>query len=210
VLCLLKALIGWVVLMFVGTNLLGLIVRGLVPNSGMDELEHEGDPFIQEQVAKYKRTNVGMTSFFAVLALIYFYLLFHFWNIGVVAVAATLMGARLPDLLFEIRTGQKVNKWHMPRGPLNVFTTLLDWVALPVLWWALCRALPTGVERTTSTLMLLVLLALLYFTPTWLAFARNHPKRMAIGVLNLFGGWTVIGWLIAFAWAWPWPTPRGR
>lgn len=138
-LCLLKALVGWFVLMFVGTNLLGFVVRGLVPNPGMERLQREGHPHIQGLVAQSQRTNVGITGLFALLTFLYFYLLFHFWNVGVVAVAVMLMGARLPDLLFEIRTGEKVNKQNIPRGSLNVLTTLLDWVALPLLWWALCR-----------------------------------------------------------------------
>jgi len=140
VLCLLKTLVGWVVLMFVGTNLLGFVVRGLVPSPGMDRLEPEGQPLIQREVAKYRRANVRTTSLFAILALLYFYLLFRFWNVGVVAAAAMLMASRLPDLLFEIRTGQKIDKRNMPSGPLSLFATVLMWVALPLLWWALCRS----------------------------------------------------------------------
>ena len=40
-----------------------------------------------------------------------------------------------------------------------------------------------------------------YFVPTVVAFRRRHPQIMAIVVLNLFLGWTLLGWLGALIWA---------
>src|SRR5260370_29090125 len=39
----------------------------------------------------------------------------------------------------------------------------------------------------------------LYFLPAYLA--RNKPNFTAILLLNLFAGWTFIGWIIALVWA---------
>ena len=86
-----------------------------------------------------KRANVGVTSLFAFLALVYFYVLLHFWNIGVGAAAAMLMAGRLPDLLFEIRTGEKIGRQNMPTGSRYFLSTALIWAALLILWQALCR-----------------------------------------------------------------------
>lgn len=36
-----------------------------------------------------------------------------------------------------------------------------------------------------------------YFLPTVIALFRKSPNRTAIGVLNLFLGWTLIGWVVA-------------
>jgi Superinfection immunity protein len=41
----------------------------------------------------------------------------------------------------------------------------------------------------------------LYFLPAILAFARSKRDAVAILVLNLFLGWTAIGWVIALVWA---------
>ena len=41
----------------------------------------------------------------------------------------------------------------------------------------------------------------LYFLPTAVAWSRRHPQRVAIFMLNLFGGWTVAGWVVAIVWA---------
>ncbi len=44
-------------------------------------------------------------------------------------------------------------------------------------------------------------LALCYMVPAAIALKRRHPRRDAIRSFNLFFGWTVIGWLIAFVWS---------
>ena len=33
------------------------------------------------------------------------------------------------------------------------------------------------------------------------AHDRAHPRIVSIALLNIFFGWTVIGWVIAFVWA---------
>jgi uncharacterized membrane protein YqaE (UPF0057 family) len=40
-----------------------------------------------------------------------------------------------------------------------------------------------------------------YFFPTIVAFIRGHQDKFAILVLNIFLGWTVIGWIKALIWA---------
>ena len=48
--------------------------------------------------------------------------------------------------------------------------------------------------------MTILILAVLYFVPTFVAWGRkNHTS--AIFALNLFFGWTVIGWVIALVMA---------
>ncbi|OLU23084.1 hypothetical protein BVH03_22915 [Pseudomonas sp. PA15(2017)] len=41
----------------------------------------------------------------------------------------------------------------------------------------------------------------IYFIPTIIASGRSHPNLVAIFVLNIFGGWTVICWIAALVWA---------
>jgi len=50
-----------------------------------------------------------------------------------------------------------------------------------------------------------VLLALLvYWLPTYIAFARNHEFKWIIMAINLVLGASGLGWLVAFVWAvWP-------
>lgn len=41
----------------------------------------------------------------------------------------------------------------------------------------------------------------LYFLPGFMAASRKHLNGKAIFALNLFLGWTFIGWIIAFVWS---------
>ena len=43
-----------------------------------------------------------------------------------------------------------------------------------------------------------------YFLPTLLAFGRRMHYRVPLFVVNIFFGWTFIGWVFCMAWAfWP-------
>jgi hypothetical protein len=53
----------------------------------------------------------------------------------------------------------------------------------------------------------LAFLLALYFLPALVAGSRHLPERGAITVLNLFLGWTFIGWVIALLWAITAPSP---
>jgi len=40
-----------------------------------------------------------------------------------------------------------------------------------------------------------------YFLPSIVAFARSKPALLSIFLLNVFLGWTLIGWVVALIWA---------
>lgn len=44
-------------------------------------------------------------------------------------------------------------------------------------------------------------LVLLYFLPTLLVIRDREKSRASIFVVNLFLGWTLVGWVVALAWA---------
>lgn len=48
---------------------------------------------------------------------------------------------------------------------------------------------------------LLIIGLLVYFIPCFVAAYRNHPNGAPIAVVNLFLGWTLIGWVVALAWS---------
>lgn len=55
-------------------------------------------------------------------------------------------------------------------------------------------------DQTGNVILLAISLAL-YFLPTLVASARGHSQTVAIFVLNLLLGWTIIGWVGAIVWA---------
>jgi hypothetical protein len=50
-------------------------------------------------------------------------------------------------------------------------------------------------------LVLFLLLLAVYFLPAYVAYRRFHPNAVPILLLNLFLGWTLVGWVAALVWA---------
>jgi hypothetical protein len=48
---------------------------------------------------------------------------------------------------------------------------------------------------------LIIIALFLYFIPYLIAAHRYHHQKVAIFMLNLFLGWTFLGWVIALIWS---------
>lgn len=51
------------------------------------------------------------------------------------------------------------------------------------------------------SILLVIGMWVLYFLPAIIGFRRKKKNAAAILVVNLFLGWTLIGWVIALAWS---------
>lgn len=49
--------------------------------------------------------------------------------------------------------------------------------------------------------MIIFLWVLIYFLPTICAWQNRKTNASAIMILNVFAGWTVVGWVVALVWA---------
>jgi hypothetical protein len=58
-----------------------------------------------------------------------------------------------------------------------------------------------------GTLVGLAFSLALLFLPTLVAKSRNHPNTLPIFLVNLFLGWTFIGWVVSLVWACTRPAP---
>jgi hypothetical protein len=47
---------------------------------------------------------------------------------------------------------------------------------------------------------ILIVSFVLYFLPTMIAVARKHRNALPIFILNLFLGWTFLGWIVSLVW----------
>lgn len=59
-------------------------------------------------------------------------------------------------------------------------------------------------EDLLAVIILLVIVAacfLFYFLPTIIAFKKQRDNKVSILALNLFLGWSLIGWVISLVWA---------
>jgi hypothetical protein len=56
-------------------------------------------------------------------------------------------------------------------------------------------------DSIISAILLLGVAIFVYLFPTCVAAHRKHNNESAILALNLFLGWTLLGWVIALVWA---------
>jgi hypothetical protein len=56
-------------------------------------------------------------------------------------------------------------------------------------------------EDLMAGVLLLVGLFIFYFLPSFIASSRKHHNMNSIAVINLFLGWTFLGWVICLAWS---------
>ena len=54
---------------------------------------------------------------------------------------------------------------------------------------------------TILELLLIVLIFIFYFLPALIAFLRQHKNKLAIFLLNLLLGWTILGWVGSLVWS---------
>lgn len=128
-----KTLGAFILLMLIGTNFLGMIVRTFV---SLLTIQKTGN------MAVDKITRTGQTSgvIFLIFSLLitagYFYALNHYFNCILVVAAIMLMISRLPDLILEMKTGQKLSRKNMPNRRIDIIFNIICWLALPVIWYS--------------------------------------------------------------------------
>lgn len=124
----LVAIVGYFVLMFIGTNLIGVVVGGFV------QPDQNGGEF-SENIPKSK--SISIAVIFCLLIIAYLFALYHYFNIGVVAAAVMLLVSRIPDSIYETKTGKKITMQTMSKGLLDIICNIIGWLALPMLWYSL-------------------------------------------------------------------------
>lgn len=65
--------------------------------------------------------------------------------------------------------------------------------------------IPTASSSVAQTTILIVVIlfvtVLIYLIPTIIAVKKSHPNKVAIILIDIFLGWSLIGWLGALVWA---------
>lgn len=54
---------------------------------------------------------------------------------------------------------------------------------------------------TAQTLVTLAIGGMFYLLPSMVAWYRSHHKASTVAIVNVFLGWTILGWFIALVWA---------
>lgn len=59
----------------------------------------------------------------------------------------------------------------------------------------------TFLSLSWQHILIIVLIFIPYFIPTFVAYSRKKTNAGAIFALNFFLGWSLIGWVVALIWA---------
>jgi Superinfection immunity protein len=96
-------------------------------------------------------------------------------------------------------------------GPMNELKAKWGRLAPPVRMGVIAAAVVVGLIVILKILpalveglgigLFLMILFIPYWTPTIIAFVREHPSRGGILALNFFFGWTFVGWVVSLTWA---------
>ena len=58
-----------------------------------------------------------------------------------------------------------------------------------------------GILFDLFVLFILFIAVMVYFLPTLIVYWRNHKNAASICLLNIFLGWTFVGWVAALVWS---------
>lgn len=67
---------------------------------------------------------------------------------------------------------------------------------------------PLAQQELPRAVAVVFISAVAYLLPSLVAWYRAHHNALAIGLLNLLLGWTVVGWIGALIWACTRPPER--
>jgi hypothetical protein len=83
-----------------------------------------------------------------------------------------------------------------------VFAIRFIVLAFLVAWgWGMVGVYPRNAFGELIAFSLLLTAPALYMLPTFEASKRKHPKLSAVALLNIFLGWSLIGWVASIVWA---------
>jgi len=140
-----KALIAWFVITYLGTNLVGMIGRGFLEKP-LDINEHPD--FLKNEVKKWNRAGKLTTVLSIVATIGICFFIYRWWGILFLIAIILIMISRIPDLYWEVRVLPKELGIPYPvpkdlirkaiksqnRSMWNILLASLTWIALVVLF----------------------------------------------------------------------------
>lgn len=136
-----KVILVWLMLEYIGINLVGMVVRPFLSWSSL--LVNVSEDLIKLFELRRKRViAIVISLIFLILTVAYLIAIYHFWNVGLVVSAGLVMVSRLPDLLWEIRTGTKISLAKYPKGVVSIIYTVIGLLSLPLTWYSLFKWTP--------------------------------------------------------------------
>jgi hypothetical protein len=126
-------LVSWLAIMFVSTNLTGLLIRSFIVNRELNEIASSNEILTHDLQKSQGVARIIST----VLIVAFLGILYYFWNMGLMAAGLMLILSRAPDQIWEMKSERKLEMGDMSKPQFSVLTTLLSWASLPVVWYSI-------------------------------------------------------------------------
>jgi hypothetical protein len=96
----------------------------------------------------------------------------------------------------------RVNHGHAVSATPSTKTNRWTWAAATFVVFAICGLLiGSGNAEIITGLYIFAAIVGAYFLPTIVAAGRHHHNVATVAIVNVFLGWTFIGWVVALAMA---------
>jgi len=96
----LKAIIAWLIIVYVATNLIGSIGRGLLEKP-LDSDEY--NDYLKKEIKKWNNSGIVVVILSSIITIGICYYLYNYWGILFLIALILEMISRIPDLYWEIR-----------------------------------------------------------------------------------------------------------
>jgi hypothetical protein len=126
-LCILKAVIAWLILLVVGGWFAQIVRGGLFSPFPAAPTDPRVAEALRSMRRSYKRAHIAWTFTGVILVSAYVAALYHLWNLGLAASSIILMIAIIP------RLGREV-----PRS-ISIVGDAILWGSSVLVWYSLCR-----------------------------------------------------------------------
>jgi carbon starvation protein CstA len=127
--CILKAIVGWVILL-VASGMIGLFLRrglfGVLVPFPAASTNPAVEQALQSTRKSFKRAHIANTIFSFLVTAAYLWALFHFWNIALAATGLLMM------IVVVVHYAQT------PRF-VSLAADALLWVSSVLVWYSLCK-----------------------------------------------------------------------
>lgn len=77
---------------------------------------------------------MGLFILFVLIPL-YIFFVHKYLSIYAVVTAVIIMLARVPDIIYEIKVGEKLSYKNMPKNKFSIFLTLLQWASIFIMFY---------------------------------------------------------------------------
>jgi len=145
----LKAVIAWLVIVYLGTNLVGFVGRGFWEKP-LDPSEHHD--FLKKEIKKWNNAGTAITILSILVTIGFCFYLYHYWGTLFLIAIILIMISRIPALYWEVRILPKelgvpypvpkdlirraIKSKNQNKPFSNTLLSSLTWVALVILFVA--------------------------------------------------------------------------